>query len=99
MPDVERLEKKLKLKNYISKNDKVASVGFLTPLEDHQIIQKFNEFIMGLGLYYITEISVPSAMNRWHYILYYSCLKTLAHKHRTSISKIIAPQRWIQRHI
>ncbi len=89
MPDVERLTKKFKIQNYITKNDKILSIGFLTPLEDHQIIKKYNEFIMGLGLYYITEISRPSSLNKWHYILYYSCLKTLAHKHRTSISKII----------
>jgi retron-type reverse transcriptase len=90
MPNTERLEKQFRLKNYLNKNDKILSVGFLTPLEDHQIIQKFNEFIMGLGLFYITEISRPSALNRWHYILYYSCLKTLAHKHKSSIKKIVS---------
>lgn len=89
MPDTERLKKKFQLKNYINKEEKILSVGFLTPLEDHQIIQKYNEFIMGLGLFYITEISRPSALNRWHYILYYSCLKTLSHRHRSSVKKIV----------
>jgi Type II intron maturase/Reverse transcriptase (RNA-dependent DNA polymerase) len=90
MPDSERLTNRFKLRNYTNQTgNKILSIGFLTPLEDHQIIQKFNEFIMGLGLYYITEISRPSAINKWHYILYYSCLKTLAHKHRISIRKII----------
>jgi retron-type reverse transcriptase len=90
MPDTERLEKQFKIKNYLNKDNKILSVGFLTPLEDHQIIQKFNEFIMGLGLFYITEISRPSSLKRWHYILYYSCLKTLSHKHRSSIQKIVS---------
>ncbi len=89
MPDVERLYNKFKIKNYLREDKRVLSVGVLTVLEDHQIIHKFNQFMVGLGMYYITEISRPSALNYWNYILYYSALKTLSHKHRSSVSQII----------
>lgn len=89
MPDIERLTKKFQIKNYLTSEKKIVSVGFLTPLQDHQIIEKFNQFMIGIGNYYITEISRASALNYWHYILYYSCLKTLSHKHKSSVSKII----------
>lgn len=89
MPDTNRLKNKFQIKNYLTKNDKIKSVGFLTSLQDHQIIEKYNQFMLGLGLYYITEISRTSALNYWHYVLYYSCLMTLAHKHKTSVSKIV----------
>ena len=89
MPDTERLTKNFQIKNILRTDRTILSVGFLTPLEDYQIIEKFNQFMIGLGLYYITEISRPSALNYWHYVLYYSCLKTLSHKHKSSIKKII----------
>lgn len=89
MPDVEKLYKKFQIKNYLRKDNRILSLGSLTPLEDHQIIEKYNQFMIGFGLYYITEISRPGALNYWHYVMYYSCLKTLSHKHRSSVKKII----------
>jgi hypothetical protein len=90
MPDVERLYKKFYIKNYLRKEDnRILSLGFLTPLEDHQIIEKFNQAMIGFGIYYITEIARVSSLNYWHYVMYYSCLKTLSHKHKSSVRKII----------
>jgi hypothetical protein len=45
--------------------------------------------MMGIGNYYAVEITRLSSLNKWHYFLYYSCLKTLAHKQKSSIAKII----------
>jgi hypothetical protein len=64
-------------------------IGFLTPLKDHEIINKYNQFMQGLGNYYIRQIAYPSRIGRWIYILYYSCIKTLATKHRLSTKEII----------
>jgi hypothetical protein len=95
MPDAERIKRKFEIKNYITKEGRVLSVGSLTVLEDHQIIEKFNQFMIGIGVYYITEISRPGALNYFHYILYFACLKTLSHKHRSSIKKIINKMGYI----
>jgi retron-type reverse transcriptase len=89
MPDKNRLEKRFHWKNFLDENDKPREIGFLCVLKDHEIIEKYNQMIVGLGNYYIIQISEVSALNRWHYILFYSCLKTLACKHKTTISKII----------
>lgn len=64
-------------------------VGFLTVLNDHEIINKFNSFMTGIGNYYVRTINYISRLNRWHYILYYSCIKTLATKHRITVKAVI----------
>lgn len=87
-PDRERLDNRFKQKNYVI-GGKPREVGFLTPLEDHQIITKFNQFMMGISNYYIRVISYPSRLNKYMYWLYVSCLKTLAAKHKTKITKIV----------
>jgi hypothetical protein len=88
-PDVDRLEKRFILKKYMTKNGFPKEVGFLTALQDHEIIIKYNQFMLGLGNYYIRQIAYPSALCRWFYILYYSCIKTLATKHKTTVKDII----------
>lgn len=87
-PDTERLIKRFTLKGII-KDNKPREIGFLTILKDHEIIEKYNQIMLGLGNYYIRQISYPSRLNRWHYLLYYSCLKTLATKHKTTTKQII----------
>jgi retron-type reverse transcriptase len=89
LPDVDRLKKRFILKKYMTKNDSPKEVGFLTVLQDHEIITKYNQFMLGLGNYYIRQIAYPSALCRWFYILYYSCIKTLATKHKTTVKDII----------
>jgi retron-type reverse transcriptase len=64
MPDIERLTKRFRIKNYISNRDFPLSIGCLTILEPHQIIEKFNQFMIGIGNYYATEISRLSALNK-----------------------------------
>jgi len=88
-PDTERLENRFLLKKYITKIGFPKEVGFLTVLQDHEIITKYNQFMIALGNYYIRQIKYPSRLGRWIYILYYSCIKTLAAKHKTSTKKII----------
>lgn len=39
-------------------------IGFLTILQDHEIINKFNQKMLGIGNFYIRQISYPSRLNR-----------------------------------
>jgi hypothetical protein len=87
--DNERLIKRFRLKKYMTKEGRPREVGFMTILQAHEIITKYNQFMMGIGNYYIRQISRPSSLNRWFYILYFSCIKTLAAKHKMSIKKVI----------
>lgn len=88
-PDRERLTNRFTLKNYMDKSGNPREVGFLTVLQDHERINKYNQFMFGLGNYYIRQIKYPSALGKWFYILYYSCIKTLAAKHKTTVKDII----------
>lgn len=88
-PDKERLTNRFTQKKYITKSGSPKEVGFLTILQDHEIITKYNQFMMGLGNYYIRQIRYPSSLGRWFYLLYYSCIKTLAAKHQTTVKDII----------
>jgi len=88
-PDVQRLESRYLLKGYLDKYNRPREVGFLTVLTDQEIIRKFNQFMMGFANYYIRTITFPSRINRWVYINYYACLKTLATKHRMSVKSVI----------
>ena len=88
-PDVQRLESRYLLKGYMDKKNRPREVGFLTVLTDQEIIRKFNQFMMGFANYYIRAITYPSRINRWVYINYFACLKTLATKHRMSVKSVI----------
>jgi hypothetical protein len=95
--DKERLENRFKAKkmliiskdNFNQPKDVPRELGYMAILEDHEIIQKYNETIIGLGQYYIPLINFPGKLNRWINILYYSCIKTLATKHKLSVHSII----------
>ncbi len=89
-PDTQRLESRFLQKKYLDKRFRPREVGFLTVLTDHEIIRKFNQFMIGIANYYIRTISYPSRINRWIYYNYYCCLKTLATKHRITVAKVIS---------
>jgi len=88
-PDTERLEKRFLTNHIMDKKGLPRELGFLTVLQDHEIINKYNQKMLGIGNYYISQISYPSRLNRWHYNLYYSCIKTLGTKHRLSTKSVI----------
>lgn len=63
-------------------------IGFLTSLQDAFIIEWFNLLAVGLALYYWKFINNPSTnFSFWLYIVKYSCLKTLAQKHKLTLKK------------
>ena len=67
---------------------KPQSRTFLTGCTDLEIVQTYNAELRGICNYY----SIASNFNKLNYFAYlmeYSCLKTLAHKHKSTTSKMI----------
>lgn len=58
----------------------------ILPIEE--IITHFNQRMLGLAQYYYNTITEKYRLNFYLYILYYSCLKTLATKLKLSINQI-----------
>lgn len=88
-PDQQRLISRLHMKGYCNKNGFPKEIGFLTNLEDFSIIERYNSVIRGLTNYYAEFIKNPKKnLSRWIYIIRYSCIKTLAQKHKSSIRQI-----------
>jgi group II intron reverse transcriptase/maturase len=82
-----RLVKKLKNKGYCDGNGyPEANTGWIWR-DDADIVQHFSDVNKGLSDYYRFADNF-SAMSRIQYILKYSCAKTLAAKHRSSVSKV-----------
>ncbi len=88
-PDRTRLINRLHVRGFCDKRGFPISISWLTGLEATVIIERFNATIRGLMSYYIGWVSKPSTMHRWIYILRYSCFKTLSHKYKSSISKVM----------
>jgi len=61
----------------------------LQNLSDLEIIDTYNAELRGLYNYYAMAENVSYMMNNIHYLMTYSCRKTLAGKHKTSMAKII----------
>lgn len=88
-PDKTRLINRMFMKAYCDKSGFPREIGWLSHLEPHIIIERFNSVIQGFANFYAEFIDYPQAyLGRWFYILRYSCLKTLAQKFKTSIKKI-----------
>lgn len=88
-PDRSRLINRFHTRGFCDKNGFPTHLSWWTGLEATVIIERYNASIRGLMAYYTEWISRPSDMTRWVYILRYSCLKTLARKYRSTISKIM----------
>lgn len=88
-PDKQRLLSRLCMKGYCDEKGFPRELPFLVNFDTHTIIERYNSVIIGLFNYYIGFIRYPYYMSRWYYILKYSCLKTLAHKFKTSIRGIL----------
>ena len=92
----DRIEKFL----YERKIVKQGKDGTLTPVHKHllsglteiEILDTYNALTRGLCGYY-SMASNFSKLNYFTYLMEYSCLKTLANKHKTTISKLKAKYR------
>lgn len=64
------------------------SIPYLSVLDDGTIIKYYNQVLLALANFY-SPFCPKSDINRLFYIFTYSCYKTLARRHRTSMPKII----------
>jgi retron-type reverse transcriptase len=76
------------IKGYCDKYGIPREIGRLSSLEPFVIIERYNSVIRGFSNFYTEFIENPSDINRWVYILRYSCFKTLCQKYKLSISKL-----------
>lgn len=88
--DQDRLDTRLAQKRFTdSKALRGHRKAEWTVLSDYEIIMRHNYVIRGLVNYYAKTIRDFSILNKYIYLLNYSCLHTLANKHRLSIKKVI----------
>jgi len=87
-PDQERIINRFYMKGYCDKKVRPKEIPFLSCLEGFTIIERYNSVIRGLSNYYAEFVYNKRTLNRWIYVLRYSCFKTLAQKYKTSIKKI-----------
>lgn len=93
LPDKERLINRLYMKGYCDKKGFPREIPWLSTLESFTIIERYNAVLRGIANYYAEFISTERSLYRWLYIVKYSCLKTLAQKYKTTISKIFKKYR------
>lgn len=88
-PDRQRLINRLHMKGFCNRNGFPTTIPWLSCLEAHSIIERFNSMIRGLAEYYLPVVRNRAKIHRWIYILRFSCLKTLAQKFHCTIKKIL----------
>jgi hypothetical protein len=89
-PDKNRLINRFYMKGYCDKKGKPITIPWLSCMEPYMIIDKFNAVISGFANFYTEYVYNKRSINRWIYILRYSCIKTLAQKYKTTTRKIFA---------
>jgi RNA-directed DNA polymerase len=62
--------------------------AYLINLSDAEILSKYNSEIRGMYQYYKLAHDYSRAFWRFHYLADYSCRKTLASKHKSTVKKI-----------
>lgn len=87
-PDRQRLINRMHSKGFCEVDGFPKSVTWLSNLDVFIIIERFNASIRGLMVYYGEFVAYKSTLYRWYYILKFSCLKTIAQKYSSSISKV-----------
>lgn len=89
-PDKNRLINRFFMKGYCDKRGKPITIPWLSCMEPYMIIDKYNAVISGFANFYVEFVYNKRTINRWIYILRFSCIKTLAQKYKTSTRKIFA---------
>jgi len=87
-PDRQRLINRLHMKGFCLKDGTPREMPWLATLEPHAIIERYNAVMRGFAQFYIGFIRNDSDIQRWIYILRFSCIKTLAQKYNTTIGGI-----------
>lgn len=88
--DNQRLIDRLHMKGYCNTRGFPREITKLSNLETFTIIDRTNSILTGVFNHYVNYIRNPrSQLNRWEYIIRYSCFKTLALKYKTTIREIL----------
>lgn len=86
--DQDRVESRLETKGFTKKSFGSRKSAW-TVLSDYEIIMRYNYVIRGFVNYYGRTIRDFSLLNKYIYLLRYSCLHTLANKDKSSIRKVM----------
>ena len=87
-PDTNKILNKLTTLRYCQKDGFPIAHAYFVDLPEYYIVQKFNEILRGLANYY-SNCDRSYKLNRAHYILTYSCLKTIARRKKISLRQVI----------
>ena len=92
IPHTEKIEKFMFAKKVIRQKENgefqpIHRAGLLN-LADYEIVEQYNAEARGLCNYYNLACDYHT-LDYFCYLMEYSCLKTIANKHKTSIRKII----------
>jgi hypothetical protein len=79
----------LKYRDLYSKNGKITHKPELLNDSVYTIIQRYQGVLRGLYNYYCMAVNVSKRMDRIRFILITSLLKTLANKHKSSVTKMV----------
>lgn len=86
-PDMDRILKRFELDRFITKDHKRPNPKKeWIHLKDFEIIGRYNSKMLGIYNYYYPMITSKKQLNYIHYLLYYSCLFTLALKYNKRIT-------------
>lgn len=87
--DKQRIINRLHMKGYCDKNGFPREIPKLINLDTFTIIEKYNSLLTWISNCYTNFVKNPKTdLSRWIYIIRYSCIKTLAQKHKTTMRNI-----------
>ena len=88
--DEQRKLNRMYIHHMCNKEGHPTSIPWITYLELFTIIERYNSIMTGMCNFFIGFINDKSDINRWLYILRYSCYLTIARKYRISIRKVLS---------
>jgi hypothetical protein len=86
--DGDRVMNRLKNIKFVTTKGKPRAVGTLSTLQTWRIIEHYRQRTEGLLNYYFNIITFKNEINRYHYLLRFSLLHTLAKRQKSSLKKI-----------
>ncbi len=87
LPDKNRILKQMKEHGFLSSTNFPREKPAWSTLKDYQIVLKYKQIFQGLIQYYL-HCDLNRTIHYVEYILLYSCAKTLAQKHKTTVKSI-----------
>lgn len=88
IPDKTRLINRLFMKGFCQRDGTPKGMRWLSNLDPFTLISRFNSVIQGMANFYVFSSNRPYHLNRWLFIVYQSCIRTLARKYNCSMAQI-----------